>query len=636
MKKRLLKSYLKIFILLSIFIFSLFNFNTRGISQDKEIKLSQSNLNLDYSFNSSEYFNLNERIESDIINYTNVRFDDNNVYSQENYGYTNNFGNPFGLINETFGNVDTQIEFLDEVVDTPAPSVSTYCIIDNDYSGVNNELHIIDFATDTSLKPVHYFDDVDSLYIEFHFLYLYPSLYGGGFWFRIIDDGGNLIWLSFAPDNIDYWDGGAFQDLCDVNLSILCNLTLNFDCINDKVDIYVNEVNRTRLDFLNPFVDGIDKWNIQTYTVQRTYLVFTNIFYYGNVDYGYMIFEFDEINDPKKELWNLYSWILMNISSNLGLYADCGYYGNNTLFLNIGLWDLAGGHRNIFASFYLLWKTYSIPFYYDIFIFRISTNVITELKIFGYCFLENALYYGALAPAESSEINVVYGLNSSVNSIQFQSYEWSFNYFYINNTNNYLYFHVEFYNSNKNYISFFWKLFIRNSFHKRTFITFDSYREPEYMSIAYLTLSHWGTMGYYNQSLLLPDIVAGGRYQLASNNVTSDSFEMIYFNCSDIVDDLFTNYSINGYLSNFIVEYRIIIIHQTIALMLIITPLLMIVIPSLVMREVFKQLFIPMKYLMILILYLSGMCPLWVFFTLMLTLTMYVISEKEVIFDDGL
>ena len=421
----------------------------------------------------------------------------------------------------------------------------------------------------------------------------------------------NTDWVIFTDE---VFFAGNIYDCSIYNINLVNETAIfSFDSILYEIE------------FNEEYTDGVDHIQFQSNISNEYTVIYLFEFYIIGYMDSKIVFDFTNILDPLPLLYYDYTYLLFNIEGFIEIWNYDDYlYHLPSKRRSLTNWSNISNKKNVFNGLSSIndndKNIVVIRFY--------SENIsVIELKMFGYCFLQNAIYYGPLS-TNLIEINNIYGIESSLIQNAFAE-TMSLNFFYIDNINKRFYFNVDFIDSNKNYLSFFFKLFIKESLHKRTFINFHSNREPALISKAYLTLSHWSEFGYYNQTIPLSDYTENTRIQLLSTNNTWSTFEMIYFNISDISDNLFTGNNIFGYISQFIVEYNILPSILITSLLVVLPPILIIVIPTLALSKSITKLIIPLFILMSIISFTVSLIPLWLLFIIITNLGMYIIMEEE-------
>ena len=611
--KKISKKIGLITLIFIVIISIIFNFSSINSNlTNNNLKTSLDLRNIYYQFNSTEYYDFNLQT-NEIATFYNCKenFDDNII---ERTNYTD-----FEL--ETIGSEKEEIEFVKEFTGNPSDANLNVEIVN-----VSNQKSLLfsDFGVNALFVNTEFFTDIyPNLIVNFTIYKLFAPEY---FEIQFYDDLVNRIDILFINGSIQYYNSTHWVEILNdfisgrlYTASILhtpFGTYFSWECIYYKIETVAGHI------------DGFDQIKFRTASVGafcESTQIGLNDFYINDYQDSKIVFDFSNISDYLPEYFQYYTYIMFNISG----YIEFWNYNESLYHLpaqrtHLSNWSEISNNRMLFNSFYY----FSYPNYNILVLKFLSQNIsVSELKIFGYCFLSNAEYYGPIS-ANPTDINNIYGILSSTVQNNF-SEKFSLNYFYIDNIEKRFCFNVDFVDSNINYLSWEIKLFIKESLHKRTFIKFNSERNPKLISKAYLTLSHWGDYGYYNQSILLPDYTESSRIQLSSSNETWSTFEIIYFNVSDINDNLFTGYNVFGYISSFIVEYNILPSILITSLLIVLPPILVIVIPTLALSKSITKLIIPIFILMSIISFTVSLIPLWLLFIIISNLGMYIIMEEE-------
>lgn len=560
--------------------------------------------NINYEFSQTDYYDYNNNIIDDLITIT------------KPYNYSNFNDNEFGA-------EGLEIDFIDEYNGNGA------LMRINSYFGYNT-LYVDDDLIDASTMSTHLInaDNFLELNISFAMLELIPDQNIR----LILKDNLDtpIVLIALKNDGIYYFVNPTTQiNEFEFNLddNVYHNLDLSIDFTSEQVFISFNNNTITRNFYDNNNIDMyIKEVVIRSYDTCKASVHF-NLFNILTNDDDLLIMNCSNLDNEYSTFYN-YFYILFNINSKISIYTSYNNltYNKSIAFHSTNFHNLSTG-KNMFIDFYTIFNNSNIN--NNILLFYYNNSNVLLFKIFGLCMLTNAIYYGAIVPSWATDVNKMYGLNNALITNAY-SESMYLNYFYISNNNHTLNYNVDFDDNSKDFLNLILKLDVKTSFHKSTYITFNSSRTPSLISKSYLTLGQWGTYGYYNQSIVLNDYQANYQVNIHNDNSTYSTFEFIYFNVSDINDYSFTNYCINGYISSFIVIYEITVpsfLNELISFIPIFT---IIFIPSTAISYKIKSktLLIPLILLFSFICLITFLIPLWQFFLILISLGCLMLIEE--------
>lgn len=597
--------YKKIRILLIILLsFSFIYLNINNISNANSIIKTNQNddlENLNFEFNQTNYFDfndndINQNSSLDII-YDNVNYVSDTILNSTHEYYS--------FIRNTPLIENNVIDFVDTCAFNPTPTGQTIKIDLQQY------LSLEDTSTVNQHWIRHYISDSNYLYINFTFKidsddYIQINLRES--------DGGlrDIIAIVISETQIGNIIGGVPSYFYDDNFTIYTWLCVEAFAFNETfVFSFQNLDSIYIIPFAYSLTDGIDEIYVGSMIAFESLIIFKEFQIINYIDFisALIIFDFSNILDKNPSIFEHYTYIMLNIDGNITFSSVVSlfYLDDRVNTYQSTNWNDLSNNKTLF------WYLSDFLDYIDdsIIILEFTDNINIEiLKIFGYIYLKYCTMYGPISSA-IYDVNKVSGLNSSYIE-NYASNKFSLNHFY--SLDKKLYYRIDFIDNNKNYLHFDFKVSFESSYTKATFITFSSERNPSLISKSYLELIQSGAFGYQYNVFEINDIIIDNRIQLLYND-TITNFEFIKFNCSDLTDNAFTRQIVNGYISNFTIEYTYnVFITWILPLNLydVIPILILVSILPILLAGYNKKLFLPTLFLSLIVLFMTAMLPFWV------------------------